>query len=398
MRDRHFRHEKIFHWFTASVSYDARVGAREIAIVLVALGLGWARPASAFPSSQLVYARGKGAEQCPDEAALRTAVVQRLGYEPFFPWADVTIVARIAPVRGGFVGTVELIDKAGLVKGSRELAANALQCEQLIASMALAISIAIDPDSLDRGGAPPPAAASVVQEPEPTAEFWKAEAAHGVDRRGALRVALAAHEAEPTAEFWKANAAQTEAAPPGPDVPGAKWAPASTKSSKGRFEVSGSFAVSTGYGPTDAYGPGVGVRLRFSSWSLGLEGRYQFVGTTHVPPQVGEPIGFDSSVLDVVLSGCAHGRVLFSCALADVARLEVTGSGIHSPRTASAPIFRAGARAGAEWAFGESFGLRLHADFVINLTRPGVALDGILAWEPPYVGALAGVSLFGAFR
>lgn len=35
----------------------------------------------ASPSSRLVYVRGRGAETCPDEAALRAAVAARLGYD-----------------------------------------------------------------------------------------------------------------------------------------------------------------------------------------------------------------------------------------------------------------------------------------------------------------------------
>ena len=48
---------------------------------------------SGFPSSRFVYARGEGAELCPDEAQVRLAVAARLGYDPFFPSAEKTIVA-----------------------------------------------------------------------------------------------------------------------------------------------------------------------------------------------------------------------------------------------------------------------------------------------------------------
>lgn len=37
--------------------------------------------AEASPSARLVYVRGAGAEACPDEATLRGAVKQRLGYD-----------------------------------------------------------------------------------------------------------------------------------------------------------------------------------------------------------------------------------------------------------------------------------------------------------------------------
>jgi hypothetical protein len=63
------------------------------AAVAVALTL-LASAAHATPSMRVVYQRGQSVEHCPDEAALRGAVEQRLGYDPFFPWADRTIVVR----------------------------------------------------------------------------------------------------------------------------------------------------------------------------------------------------------------------------------------------------------------------------------------------------------------
>jgi hypothetical protein len=32
---------------------------------------------------------------CPDEPALRKAVAARVGYDPFFPWAEQTVVVQI---------------------------------------------------------------------------------------------------------------------------------------------------------------------------------------------------------------------------------------------------------------------------------------------------------------
>src|SRR6185369_2515507 len=48
---------------------------------------------SARVPTRLVYSRTQSASDCPDEAALAAAVATRLGYEPFSPWGDQTIVA-----------------------------------------------------------------------------------------------------------------------------------------------------------------------------------------------------------------------------------------------------------------------------------------------------------------
>ena len=41
--------------------------------------------ALASPSAQLVYFRDATSATCPDGSALRAAVKQRVGYDPFFP-------------------------------------------------------------------------------------------------------------------------------------------------------------------------------------------------------------------------------------------------------------------------------------------------------------------------
>src|SRR6185503_7935336 len=85
------------------------------------------------------------AEACPAEPTVRQAVAARLGYDPFFAAADKTIVARIIRNREELRATVELVDDRGMVRGVREFKAPADQCDELVETMALAISIAIDP-------------------------------------------------------------------------------------------------------------------------------------------------------------------------------------------------------------------------------------------------------------
>src|SRR5262249_10897903 len=100
--------------------------------------------AVASPSSQLTYVRGAGAESCPDEAELRKAVAARLGYDPFFPSAGRTIAAQIERTRGGFAGELKMLDASGVSRGERKLPTTSHDCAEVVKSLALAISIAID--------------------------------------------------------------------------------------------------------------------------------------------------------------------------------------------------------------------------------------------------------------
>src|SRR4051794_4640258 len=74
------------------------------AAILSVVSALFAAEAGASPASRLVYSRGVGAESCADESALRAAVATRLGYDPFFPWAPITVVAQIRRERGALRG------------------------------------------------------------------------------------------------------------------------------------------------------------------------------------------------------------------------------------------------------------------------------------------------------
>src|SRR5258705_4538020 len=88
--------------------------------------------AAAAPVARLDYQRGAGAESCPDEAALRGAVRDRLGYDPFFDSAEQGIIAKISADGAELRGDVQLLDDAGKLRGRRELRAPTTQCAELV--------------------------------------------------------------------------------------------------------------------------------------------------------------------------------------------------------------------------------------------------------------------------
>jgi hypothetical protein len=81
-----------------------------------------------------VYSRAPGAEACPDEDALRHEVASRVGYDPFFAWANETIVASMShDETGGFVARVALVDDRGTQHGTRDIRTQNT-CDELLAS------------------------------------------------------------------------------------------------------------------------------------------------------------------------------------------------------------------------------------------------------------------------
>src|SRR5262249_52811350 len=130
------------------------------ALFLVA-GLALADPPAREPAkaARLVYTRGRGAEQCPDEAAVESAVSARLGDNPFQPAADRTVSATVRLAGGMLRAEVLLRDARGTTLGARLLEAANDDCAELVRVMTLAISLAIDPRSAS-SPAPPGAPSS----------------------------------------------------------------------------------------------------------------------------------------------------------------------------------------------------------------------------------------------
>lgn len=108
--------------------------------------------AHARERTRLVVTRDKNAAECPDERALRDAVGARLGYEPFAPDAPSLIIVTFRQHGEALLGTVQLRDAAGQVKGERTHSSARGDCEELASTTALTISILLDP----RAGMIPP--------------------------------------------------------------------------------------------------------------------------------------------------------------------------------------------------------------------------------------------------
>jgi len=137
----------------AHVALSSRrmTAARRVALGLLALA-GVAR-AGEPEVAELRYERG-GLDECPDEPAFRSAVVQRLGRDPFVPDASRRITVRFER-SGAQLRALVRVEQPGKAPGERRIQTQA-SCTELANGAALAVSIAIDPLV---ALAPPPEAA-----------------------------------------------------------------------------------------------------------------------------------------------------------------------------------------------------------------------------------------------
>jgi hypothetical protein len=97
---------------------------------------------SAVRTVKLDYVRPDGALACPDEAALRSAVASRLGFEPFSDDSRATLRVVLSPTAGGIDATLELTDENGTRK-ARQLS-GAHDCSDLRETLALSLSVALE--------------------------------------------------------------------------------------------------------------------------------------------------------------------------------------------------------------------------------------------------------------
>jgi hypothetical protein len=305
--------------------------------LLALAGLAAPHAAFAAPSSRLVYARGAGAETCPDESALRQAVTSRVGYDPFFPWAPLTVTVELTREGGHLRGRVVLVDDKGMEKGAQTLESADATCEDLLASVALAVSVALD-------AVPPPASP---------------------------------HEDPPAAPE------KTEASPPAPapsapallpvakkDAPATQ--PATSPASHGvSLWLAAHGRISAGAWSTAAVGPALSLEARLDHLGLALEGRYDVASAVAVGPSAQATVSRATGSL----LPCAHFAWFAACGLATVGETWARGD-LAAPKTDSAPYAAFGARVGVDVPLVSKLRLLGTADVVGVATRTNIAVEG----------------------
>jgi hypothetical protein len=342
--------------------------ARATAPIALAAGLLLAAPALAEPPPRPVRLSYAGLPGCPAEGALREAVRARLGRDPFRDDAPRSIVARVEKGGRKLTGAVELREADGKVAGARKLTAAEGDCEELVASMALAISIAIEPEIALR---PPPPAPPAPPPPRP--------AAPGSPPSGAPPGPAPPPPPPPLV------------APLAPPLPAA-LPPARPAPPRPRLRLRAGAAAAFGLLPRPSAGAAIDAGVRWSAFSVTLGAAAQL------------PASFDAGGGSVSawtaaarLTPCAHAGWVALCALASVGGLRGAGSGVPSARTDVTVHATLGARLALEIPVGPRLSLAPHADLGTPLTRTALQLGGADVWTTPAAHGAFGLAVVTHF-
>jgi hypothetical protein len=315
---------------------------------ILAIALSSARSAGATAASRLVYARSDAAARCPDEQALRTAVKQRLGYDPFFPWAERTIVIDVGENAGKLRARLESIDADGIARGQRELDAAVDDCAELIASLAIAISITLDPMAAAPENAKTEPPAPPDEPPPPAPAVVPPPPRHDAPSREVPRAA-------PSATTWAARL--------GP-------------------------LVAVGAEPGASLGGRAGVVATRGSLGAFAEMRVD------APSSIGAPSGGSahSMLWGASLGPCLREGFASGCALLFAGSLYAYGSGLERSRGESMFYAAAGARLEGTFALFSKIDVVLHVDGLKTLTEATLTLRNQEAWRTPGFSAAAGAA------
>jgi hypothetical protein len=284
-------------------------------------------PALASPSARLIYSRAAEAATCPDEEAVRAAVSTRLGYDPFFPWAPTTIVVDVDRANSLFRADVKVIDEHGLARGARHLETKGSECNDLMAAMALTISIIVDPLSLT--------SARPVSQPE-----------------AATALPVAEPPARPPAAPVMTPTLEPTSPAPAPPDPIHAYAGAGVLGS-------------VGTAPAASFGGDLLVGLRQRAFSLEVDARGELPASRALTEGTVQTERLMGSLVP-----CLHLGVAMFCAVGSVAWVHASGSRLTEDRSGGALAGALGARAGVELKLGPIVRIRGYADLLAELFSP----------------------------
>lgn len=332
-----------------------------IALGAVTLAAAIGGEARAADVSRLEYTAPAGA--CPDEQGFRDLVAARMnGVDPFAGALSDAPAARtvvtIRRVDRAYEGTIDRFDH-GAAAGTRKLGGQA-SCARLAEDLATSVVLMVRPLVLPK----PPA--SPTETPAPTV-------------------------APPPPPAPAPPSTSTPALPAPPAAPAAT-APLPSPTPRPRIRIGAGPTVAFGTEPAPSIGVSALVGVRWSLFSIDVEGRYDAPSSTAGRPGGGS---VSASLAAGSLVPCVHARWFVGCAVVSAGAARISAS--VEPETHTRPYVGAGLRAGVEIPIIDPLVIQLAGDGLIAIVRPSASIDSVPVWQAPPVSGLLGIRLVASF-
>ncbi|MDP6943624.1 MAG: hypothetical protein QF464_05695, partial [Myxococcota bacterium] len=281
---------------------------KPLTVLPLVLATAWATGAAEAhampPQIRLGYELGGGAGDCPTRDTLRSAVDQRLGYDPFDATAEGRVEVVITARGSRYTGLVRLSGLGTGRDGERRVRAQVRGCDELVEALALAVSLALDPEAVER-----------VKRP----------------RRGRVLVG------EPRPRWGLAPALPTV-------VTVAAVVTPSPVASESGWWTGARAGMSVGGAPMPS--PDLRIALGYASGALGAA--LELRAEAPVPRSVAGG-NISAHLAGATASGCYRWRWFRGCALATVGALVLHGRDLAQSRSRAEAYGSAGVRLMAAW-------------------------------------------------
>ncbi|MGK3993766.1 hypothetical protein [Sorangium sp. So ce1024] len=354
-----------------------------------------AEPALRPSAARLDYVRGPGAERCPDASFLRAEVARVAGADPFRDDAALLVSVRIERQEPELVASLALRDGQGNTRWADGLTTSSA-CEVLVAGVGLAIAT-----QLLRAPAEPSPPEPAPAEPSPP-EPSPAEPSS----RGPAQVPREGSQAPPPGHATRGApqpATRAGPEPPRPAAPEPSVSPVreakADPSAPWRLDVGLGATVGLGITPGVAAGTTLAVGVRWSDWSVAVEGR----GLVSLAKEVeGLPLGM--TAFSAATVACLHGRHLFGCGLATLGAVRFVPEDPWNMRLRSKALVGAGVRFGCAWWLSDRWSVNGHAeaiwiaeDVVLRRQVDPAVTPPPLYWTSPPLGAALGLGVTASY-
>ncbi|KYF86761.1 hypothetical protein BE17_12400 [Sorangium cellulosum] len=364
-----------------------------------------AGPALRPSAARLEYVRGHGAEHCPDASFLRAEVARVAGEDPFRDDAPILISVRIERHEAELVASLALRDSQGATRWADGFSTISA-CEVLVAGVGLAIAARLlgmpervpqePPPSEPPQGLPEPSPPEPPQGPPGPRPPEPSQGLSGPppsprapqDRPGPLPPTHAARAAPGPSERVAtepptSSGEQVMADPSGPL----------------RFEAGLGATVGLGITPGIAAGTTLALGVRWSDWSVAVEGR----GLVSLAKEVeGTPLEMTAFTAATVT--CLRGRHLFACGLATLGAVRFIPEEPWNMRVRRKTLVGVGARLGSAWRLSDRWSVHGHAeaiwiveDVLLRRQVDHAATSAPLYWNSPPLGAALGLGVTASF-